>query len=64
VPRQEYGLVHAIDHLNPFTRLWTIAKVAVEPDRRLRVRFFPFPRIPSWNLNAFAVFSIEPRART
>ena len=64
VPRLEYRLVHAIDHVNPFTRLWTIAKAAVEPDRRLRVRFFPFPQIPSWNLNAFAIFSIEPRART
>ena len=64
VPPQEYRLVHAIDHLNPFTRVWTIAKAAVEPDRRLRVRFFPFPAIPSWNLNAFAIFSIEPRPRT
>ena len=61
VPPQEYRLVHAIDHLNPFTRVWTIAKAAVEPDRRLRVRFFPFPAILSWNLNAFAIFSIEPR---
>ncbi len=64
VPPHEYRLVHAIDHLNPFTRVWTIAKAAVEPHRRLKVRFFPFRAIPSWNLNAFAIFSIEPRPRT
>jgi SAM-dependent methyltransferase len=61
VPPEEYRLVHAIDHLNPFTRVWTIAKAAVEPDRRLRVRFFPFPAVASWNLNVFAIFTIEPR---
>ncbi len=60
VAREHYALVNAIEHLSPFNRVLTLTRAAVEPDRRLTVRYFPFPMIPSWNLNAFAVLSIGP----
>lgn len=60
VAREHYALVNAIEHLSPFNRVLTLTRAAIEPDRRLSVRYFPFPMIPSWNLNAFAVLSIGP----
>ena len=60
VPPEEYALVNAIEHLNPFSRVLTLTRAALTPGRRLEVRHFPFPLLPSWNLNAFAIFSIVP----
>jgi SAM-dependent methyltransferase len=62
VPGSSYKLVSAIDHVNPFGRVLTLSRAAIEPDRRLEVRYFPFKFLPSWNLNAFAIFSVTPRA--
>jgi len=60
VPAEDYALVNAIEHLNPFPRVLTLVRAAIEPQRRLSVDYFPFARIPSWNLNAFAIMRIEP----
>lgn len=56
-----YRLVNAVEHLSPFNRVLTLTKSSIEPGRALRVRYFPFSWIHSWNLNAFAIFSIEPK---
>lgn len=61
VPAGEYELVNAIEHLNPVSRVLTLARHAITEDRALEVDYFPFGAIPSWNVNAFAVLSIGPR---
>ena len=33
------------------------------PGRRLEVDYFPFAKVPSWNLNAFAIMRIDPDVR-
>lgn len=60
VPSNQYRLVNAIEHLSPFGRVLELTRASVETDRVLRVTYFPFPWIRSWNMNAFAIFSIEP----
>ncbi|MCY4728387.1 class I SAM-dependent methyltransferase [Nocardioides sp. STR2] len=60
VPPEEYALVNAIEHLSPFNRVLKLTRAAVEPGRRLEVDYFPFTKVPSWNLNAFAILRIEP----
>lgn len=60
VPAGDYVLVNAIEHLNPFNRVLTLVRAAVEPGRRLSVDYFPFAKVPSWNLNAFAIMRIDP----
>lgn len=56
-----YRLVNAVEHVSPFNRILTLTRSAIEPSRVLRVRYYPFPWLHSWNLNAFAIFSIEPK---
>ncbi|HEY0645849.1 MAG TPA: class I SAM-dependent methyltransferase [Nocardioides sp.] len=60
VPAEEYALVNAIEHLSPFNRVLRLVRAAVEPGRRLEVEYFPFAKVPSWNLNAFAIMRVEP----
>ncbi|WP_299926451.1 methyltransferase domain-containing protein [uncultured Nocardioides sp.] len=60
VPAKDYVLVNAIEHLNPFNRVLTLVRAAVEPRRRLTVDYFPFAKVPSWNMNAFAIMRIDP----
>jgi SAM-dependent methyltransferase len=60
VKAEEYALVNAIEHLSPFNRVLRLVRAAVEPGRRLEVDYFPFARVPSWNLNAFAILRIVP----
>lgn len=60
VPAADYALVNAIEHLNPFNRVLTLVRAAIEPQRRLSVDYFPFGKFPSWNLNAFAIMRIDP----
>lgn len=64
VPAEEYALVNAIEHLSPFNRVLRLVRAAVEPGRRLEVDYFPFAKVPSWNLNAFAIMRIEPAEST
>lgn len=61
VAASEYALVNAIEHVSPFSRVLTLTRAALEDHRRLEVDYYPFRRLPSWNLNAFAVLSIGPR---
>jgi SAM-dependent methyltransferase len=60
VPREQYALVNAIEHLSPFNRVLRLTRAAVEPGRRLEVDYFPLAMVPSWNLNAFAIMRIVP----
>jgi len=60
VSAEEHRLVNAIDHVSAFPRILTLAKAALEPNRKLIVDYFPLKIIKSWNINAFAVLSIEP----
>lgn len=60
VPAGDYALVNAIEHLNPFNRVLTLVRAAVEPQRRFSIDWFPFAKVPSWNLNAFAIMRIDP----
>lgn len=61
VSAADFDLVNALDHVSYFERIQTIARAAVEPARRLDVRYYPLPGVASWNLNAFAVFAITAR---
>ena len=58
---EEYRMVNALDHVSAFPRVHRIARAAIRPNRRLTVKYYPF-RIPSWNTNLFAIFSIVPRS--
>jgi phosphatidylethanolamine/phosphatidyl-N-methylethanolamine N-methyltransferase len=60
VSRHVYRMVNAIEHVSSFSRVAALAGAAVEPDRDLKTTYYPFPLVPSWNLNAFAVFSVAP----
>lgn len=65
VSRREYRLLNALDHVSSFARLHELARFVVEDDHdlSLRSRYLPF-RIPSWNLNGFAVLTITRRPAT
>jgi ubiquinone/menaquinone biosynthesis C-methylase UbiE len=56
-----YRLVNAADHVSSFPRVLELARAAVEPGRALSVRYYPFKFLRSWNVNGFAVFSIQPK---
>jgi len=61
VTAEHYRLVNAIEHVSAFPRVLTLARAALEPTRRMYVDYFPFRFLKSWNVNAFAIVSIEPR---
>jgi ubiquinone/menaquinone biosynthesis C-methylase UbiE len=58
VDSSTYRLVNAVEHISSFPRVLELARAALEPDRTLSVRFYPFRFLHSWNLNGFAVFTI------
>jgi ubiquinone/menaquinone biosynthesis C-methylase UbiE len=58
VTRETYEAVNAYDHVSSFPRTWRIIQCQIEPNRRLEIRYFPFPFLKSWNFNAFAIVSI------
>jgi phosphatidylethanolamine/phosphatidyl-N-methylethanolamine N-methyltransferase len=60
VTADEYRLVNAIEHISAFPRVLTLARAALEPNRLMHVEYFPLRFLRSWNLNAFAIVSIEP----
>jgi hypothetical protein len=60
VSRHVYRLVNAIEHVSSFGRVAALAGAALEPNRELKITYYPFPLLPSWNLNAFAVFTVGP----
>ncbi len=57
VSAELYRFVNSAEHVSSFTRVRDMAAAAVAPNRRLRIRYFPF-RLGSWNINGFAVFTI------
>jgi phosphatidylethanolamine/phosphatidyl-N-methylethanolamine N-methyltransferase len=61
VSAEEFRLVNAIDHISAFPRVLALAQAALEPTRRMHVDYFPLRFLRSWNLNAFAIVSIEPQ---
>lgn len=58
VDKKTYQLVNAIEHISSFNRTKTLVENAVSSSNTLKVTYFPFPFLRSWNLNAFAIFSI------
>lgn len=60
VSRREYRLLNAIDHVSSFARIDELVRMVVHEsaDLTAQTTYFPF-RIPSWNLNGFAVYSIR-----
>lgn len=61
VSRNQYRLVNALEHVNGLPRVRALALAALEEGRELKINFFPWRWTPSWNLNAFAIFSIVPK---
>jgi ubiquinone/menaquinone biosynthesis C-methylase UbiE len=59
VSRETYQKINAYEHVSLFPRTWTILQSEIEPNRKMKIRYFPFPFLRSWNLNAFAVISIQ-----
>jgi ubiquinone/menaquinone biosynthesis C-methylase UbiE len=60
VSAQQYQLVNAIEHINSLPRILTLVRAGLEPQRSMKVRYSPFGLLKSWNINAFAIVSIEP----
>lgn len=60
VSRQEYRLLNALDHVSSFARVDELTRLVVREGDVLTMQteYFPF-RVPSWNLNGFAVFRIR-----
>jgi hypothetical protein len=58
VSRDLYERVNAYEHVSSFHRTVRIIQSEVEPGRKLKIRYFPFPFLKSWNFNAFAIVSI------
>lgn len=60
VPRREYRLLNALDHISSFARIDVLVRMVVRESTGLtmRTKYFPF-RVPSWNLNGFVVYSIR-----
>jgi len=61
VSRETYQKINAYDHVSSFPRTLTILRSEIESGRELKIRYFPFPFLKSWNLNAFAIVSIQGR---
>ena len=59
VSREEYRLINALEHVSSFPRVWEISRQAVRPDNSLSIEFFPFSKVQSWNINAYAIFRIS-----
>jgi ubiquinone/menaquinone biosynthesis C-methylase UbiE len=59
VQRNTYEEINAYEHVSSFSRTLRLVKSEIQPGRKLKVHYFPFPFLKSWNLNAFAIFSIE-----
>jgi phosphatidylethanolamine/phosphatidyl-N-methylethanolamine N-methyltransferase len=59
VSRVMYEKVNAFEHVSSFPRTLRILRSEIEEGRELKVRYFPFPFLKSWNFNAFAVVSIQ-----
>jgi ubiquinone/menaquinone biosynthesis C-methylase UbiE len=58
VTREIYEAVNAYEHVSSFPRTWKIIQGQIEPERHVKIRYFPFPFLKSWNFNAFAIVSI------
>ena len=59
VSRETYEKINAYEHISSFPRTLKILQSEIEFGRKLKVRYFPFPFLKSWNLNAFAIISIQ-----
>lgn len=59
VDKKTYQIVNAIEHVSSFSRTKTLVKSAVLPDNELKIQYYPFRFLKSWNLNAFAIFTIH-----
>lgn len=61
VSREQFRVVNALDHKSSLPRALALAKLALSPGRKMKVRYYPFRFLRSWNMNFFVVVSLEPR---
>jgi len=54
-------LVNNEEHVSSFNRTLKLVKAATPYDKKLRIQYYPFNFLRSWNLNAFAVVTIISR---
>jgi hypothetical protein len=59
VTKDFYRFVNAYDHVNSFSRVETLTMASLSPGAELDIQYAPFRLLDSWNLNAFAVFTIK-----
>jgi ubiquinone/menaquinone biosynthesis C-methylase UbiE len=59
VNRETYEAVNAYEHVSSFPRTWKIIQGQIDQKRQVKIRYFPFPFLKSWNFNAFAIVSIH-----
>jgi hypothetical protein len=63
VSKSNYEMVNAIEHVSSFPRTMRIIQNEIETVREFKIRYFPFPFLKSWNLNAFAIVSILGKSK-
>jgi phosphatidylethanolamine/phosphatidyl-N-methylethanolamine N-methyltransferase len=56
-----YNFVNALEHISSFNRIKILAQKAAENKNQIRITYYPFNFLRSWNLNAYAVISLEPK---
>lgn len=54
-------LVNSEEHISSFSRTLKLVRATVPSDKKLKVRYYPFSFLKSWNFNAFAIVSITSR---
>jgi phosphatidylethanolamine/phosphatidyl-N-methylethanolamine N-methyltransferase len=58
VTRKTYETVNSYEHISSFPRTLRLVENEVKNGKKLKISYFPFPFLKSWNLNAFAIMSI------
>jgi ubiquinone/menaquinone biosynthesis C-methylase UbiE len=56
-----YEFVNNEEHISSFSRTIKLVKFATPKNRKLKIRYYPFNFLRSWNFNAFAIVSICDR---
>lgn len=58
VTKDTYEKINSFEHVSSFPRTLRLIETEIKDARRLKIRYFPFPFLRSWNLNAFAIVTI------
>lgn len=63
ISKRTYRLVNAYEHISSFDRIKKLVSFAIEDSRQLSVTYYPLRFVRSFNVNAFAIFTISPEKR-